>query len=66
MNDDSIVFSFDLPRSASDTRGQDFTNTYLSSLSEIFSNLNRNGAQTSDAETTNSLEQPSSQYDEVD
>ena len=70
MNDDSIVFSFDLPRSTSDTRGQsqgqDFTNTYLSSLSEIFSNLTRNNTQPSDAETPNSLEQPSSQYDEVD
>ena len=70
MNDDSIVFSFDLPRSTSDTHGQSqgqgFTNTYLSSLSEIFSNLNRNNTQPSDAETPNSLEQPSSQYDEVD
>ena len=42
MNDDSILFSFDLPRSTSDTQEQEFTNTYLSTLSEIFSNLNRN------------------------
>ncbi len=41
MNDDSLVFSFDLPRSVNDDiEGREFTNTYLSNLSQIFSSLN--------------------------
>jgi hypothetical protein len=54
MNDDSIVFSFDLPRPVNDdTEGQEFTNTYLSSLSQIFSNLNRNTTNTTNTINTN-------------
>ena len=42
MTDESIMFSFDLPRSVNDIYDREFTDTYLSSLSQIFSNLNRN------------------------
>jgi len=44
VNDDSVVFSFDLPRPTNYNEGREFTNNYLSSLSQIFSNLNRNTA----------------------
>ena len=76
MNDDSIVFSFDLPRPVNDdTQGREFTNTYLSSLSQIFSNLNRNTTNTTDTsdeitEPNNSIEhndtQSDHEYEEVD
>ena len=42
INDDSLVFSFDLPRPRNDTQSREFTNTYLSTLSQIFSNMNTN------------------------
>ena len=59
VNDDSIVFSFDLPRSVNDdTQGREFTNTYFSSLSQIFSNLNRN--------TTNQTNYPGNSTDNND
>jgi hypothetical protein len=73
MNDESIVFSFDLPRSVNDdTQGREFTNTYLSSLSQIFSNLNRNTANASNTSTNDStnnnetLNEHEHEYDEVD
>jgi hypothetical protein len=73
MNDESIVFSFDLPRSVNDdTQGREFTNTYLSSLSQIFSNLNRNTANASNTSTNDSTNnnethsEPEHEYDEVD
>jgi hypothetical protein len=56
MNDDSLVFSFDLPRPVNgDTEERELTNTYLSSLSQIFSNFNRNTTNTTNTttETTN-------------
>ena len=62
VNDDSIVFSFDLPRSVNDdTQGREFTNTYFSSLSQIFSNLNRNTTN-----TTNQTNYPSNSTDNND
>ena len=52
MNDDSLVFSFDLPRSVNDDiEGREFTNTYLSNLSQIFSSLNTNTATMNTANT---------------
>ena len=76
MNDESIVFSFDLPRPVNDdTQGREFTNTYLSSLSQIFSNLNRNTTNTTDTsdeitEPNNSVEHNDThsdhEYEEVD
>jgi hypothetical protein len=71
MNDESIVFSFDLPRSISNTYDQEFSNTYLSSLSEIFSNLSRNPTATTPA-TTDASDNPiqsnseTNDYEEVD
>ena len=44
MNDDSLVFSFDLPRSTYTDR--EFYNSYLSSMSQVFSNLNMNTTNT--------------------
>ena len=65
VNDDSIVFSFDLPRSVNDdTEGREFTNTYFSSLSQIFSNLNRNTTNTTN--TTNQTNYPSNSTDNND
>ena len=76
MNDDSLVFSFDLPRPVNgDTEGREFTNTYLSSLSQIFSNFNRNTTNTTN--TTNQTTEPNNsvennntpsehEYEEVD
>jgi hypothetical protein len=73
MNDDSLVFSFDLPRPLNgDMEGRELTNTYLSSLSQIFSNLNRNTTNTTNqttepnnsTENTNTLSEH--EYDEVD
>ena len=48
MNDNSLVFSFDLPRSTYTDR--EFYNSYLSSMSQVFSNLNTN---TTNTTTTN-------------
>jgi hypothetical protein len=70
MNDDSIVFSFDLPRPVNgDTEERELTNTYLSSLSQIFSNLNRNttnAANTANASTDNNDTLSEHEYEEVD
>ena len=79
MNDDSIMFSFDLPRTQNDIYDREFTNTYLSSLSEIFSNLSRNTpaaatstATSATAATTDASANPTqpnsepSEYEEVD
>jgi len=65
INDDSIVFSFDLPRNVNDnTEGQEFTNTYLSSLSQMFSGLNRNTTNTTNTiNTTNQPNYPSNSTD---
>jgi len=53
MNDDSLVFSFDLPRPVNgDTEERELTNTYLSSLSQIFSNFNRNTTNTTNTTST--------------
>jgi hypothetical protein len=51
MNDDSLVFSFDLPRSTYTDR--EFYNSYLSSMSQVFSNLNTNTTNTTNTTTTN-------------
>ena len=76
MNDDSLVFSFDLPRPVNgDTEERELTNTYLSSLSQIFSNFNRNTTNTTN--TTNQTTEPNdsvenndttseNEYEEVD
>jgi len=77
MNDDSIMFSFDLPRTQNDIYDREFTNTYLSSLSEIFSNLSRNtpaatAATAATLATTDASANPtqanseSNEYEEVD
>ena len=75
VNDDSIVFSFDLPRSVNDdTQGREFTNTYFSSLSQIFSNLNRNTTFTTNqtnypgnsTDNNDAHNEHDDEYDEVD
>jgi hypothetical protein len=70
MNDDSIVFSFDLPRPVNgDTEERELTNTYLSSLSQIFSNLNRNTTNATNAtndSTDNNDTLSEHEYEEVD
>ena len=50
MNDDSLVFSFDLPRSTYTDR--EFYNSYLSSMSQVFSNLNMNTTNTTNTMNT--------------
>ena len=70
MNDDSIVFSFDLPRHVNgETEERELTNTYLSSLSQIFSNLNRNttnATNATNASTDNNDTLSEHEYEEVD
>ena len=73
MNDDSLVFSFDLPRPVNgDTEERELTNTYLSSLSQLFSNFNRNTTNTTNqtTEPNDSVENNDTtsehEYEEVD
>jgi len=54
INDDSFVFSFDMPRpTINAAQGQDVTNAYLSTLSQLFSNTNNTRARQNN-ETTDS------------
>lgn len=64
MNDESIMFSFDLPRSVNDIYDREFTDTYLSSLSQIFTNLNRNTSNSS-ASTNTSVNAASNDNNDV-
>ena len=66
MNDDSIVFSFDLPRLPNDTYGQEFGNTYLSSLSEIFSNFNNNNNNNNNSNNSNNSNSAAATADAAD
>ena len=75
INDDSFVFSFDMPRpTINAAQGQDVTNAYLSTLSQLFSNTNntraRQNNETTDAAANTAANTASNEsnniYEEVD
>jgi hypothetical protein len=71
INDDSFVFSFDMPRpTINAAQGQDVTNAYLSTLSQLFSNTNntraRQNNETTDAAANTESNETNNVYEEVD
>ena len=71
INDDSFVFSFDMPRpTINAAQGQDVTNAYLSTLSQLFSNTNniraRQNNETSDTPANTESNETNNVYEEVD
>lgn len=78
INDDSFVFSFDMPRpTINAAQGQDVTNAYLSTLSQLFSNTNNTrarqnnetsdaAANTADTGANTESNETNNVYDEVD
>ena len=74
INDDSFVFSFDLPRpTINAAQGQDFTNAYISTLSQILSNTynarttqNNETSDTADTAANTENNETNNVYEEVD